>query len=137
MPPRIRLVFLGLSVVLLAIAVVPIYSELTRRSDIWWTPPGMLVPLDEAKDRVQIYARGRPLDGLIQAGQLRIAEDGSSSVLQTSDIGLRLNNWDRIRSERFPGLLISAAGFGIGAMMFLLILTGRLAYRGEKEPAAP
>jgi len=137
MPPRIRLVFLGLSVVLLAIAVVPIYSELTRRSDIWWTPPGMLVPLDEAKDRVQIYARGRPLDGLIQAGQLRIAEDGSSSVLQTSDIGLRLNNWDRIRSERFPGLLISAAGFGIGAMMFLLILTGRLAYRGEKESAAP
>jgi hypothetical protein len=137
MPPRIRLVFLGLSVVLLAIAVVPIYSELTRRSDIWWTPPGMLVPLDEAKDRVQIYARGRPLDGLIQAGQLRIAEDGSSSVLQTSDIGLRLNNWDRIRSERFPGLLISAAGFGIGAMMFLLILTGRLAYRGETEPAAP
>ena len=137
MPPRIRLVFLGLSVVLLAIAVVPIYSELTRRSDIWWTPPGMLVPLDEAKDRVQIYARGRPLDGLIQAGQLRITEDGSSSVLQTSDIGLRLNNWDRIRSERFPGLLISAAGFGIGAMMFLLILTGRLAYRGEKESAAP
>ena len=131
MPPRVRLVFLGLSVSLLAIAVVPIYSELTRRSDIWWTPPGMLVPLDEAKDRVQIYARGRPLDGLIQAGQLRIAEDGSSSVLQTSDIGLRLNNWDRIRSERFPGLLISAAGFGIGAMMFLLILTGRLAYRGE------
>ena len=137
MPPRIRLVFLGLSVVLLAIAVVPIYSELTRRSDIWWTPPSMLVPLDEAKDRVQIFARGKPLDDLIQAGQLRIAEDGSSSVLQTSDIGLRLNNWDRIRSERFPGLLISAAGFGIGVMMFLLILTGRLAYRGEKEPAAP
>jgi len=137
MPPRIRLVFLGLSVVLLAIAVVPIYSELTRRSDIWWTPPGMLVPLDEAKDRVQIYARGKPLDGLIQAGQLRITEDGSSSVLQTSDIGLRLNNWDRIRSERVPGLLISAAGFGIAAMMFLLILTGRLAYRGEKESAAP
>ena len=137
MPPRIRLVFLGLSVVLLAIAVVPIYSELTRQSDIWWTPPSMLVPLDEAKDRVQIYARGRPLDDLIQAGQLRIAAAGSSSVLQTSDIGLRLNNWDRIRSERFPGLLISAAGFGIGAMMFLLILTGRLAYRGEKESAAP
>ena len=137
MPPRIRLVFLGLSVVLLAIAVVPIYSELTRRSDIWWTPPGMLVPLDEAKDRVQIYARGRPLDGLIQAGQLRIADDGSSSVLQTSDIGLRINNWDRTRSERLPALLVSAAAFGIAAMMFLLILTGRLAYRGEKEPAAP
>jgi hypothetical protein len=137
MPPRVRLVFLGLSVTLLAMAAVPIYSELTRQSDIWWTPPSRLVPLDEAKDRVQIYARGRPLDDLIQAGQLRIAADGSSSVLQTSDIGLRLNNWDRIRSERFPGLLISAAGFGIGAMMFLLILTGRLAYRGEKEPAAP
>jgi hypothetical protein len=134
MPPRIRLFFLALSVALFAVAAVPLYTELTMRSDIWWTPRTMLVPLSEGTDRVEIYARGRPLDGLIQAGQLRIVEDGSSSVLRTSDIGLRFNNWDRVRGDRAPRLLIYAASCGVVALMFLLIVTGRLDYRGEKEP---
>jgi hypothetical protein len=92
----------------------------------------MLVPLNDGKDRVVIYARGRPLDDLIQSGQLRIGEDGSSSVLHPSDIGLRFNNWDRVRGDRVPRLLIYAASCGVTALIFLLILTGRLAYREEK-----
>ena len=136
MPPRIKLVFLGLSVTLFAIAAVPFFTELTRPSDIWWTPHTMLVPLSESKDRVEIYVRGRPLDGLIQAGQVRIVEGDSSSVLRTSDIGLRFNNWDRVRGDRVPRLLLYAASCGVAALMFLLILTGRLAYRPETEPRA-
>ena len=136
MPPRIRLVFLAFTVALFLIAAVPLFSEFTRRSDIWWTPYTMLVPLGEGKDRVEIYARGKPLDSLIQAGQLRIAGDSGSSVLQTSDIGLRFNNWDRVRGDRSARLLIYAAMCGVAALMFFLILTGRLAYRGETEPAA-
>jgi len=80
---------------------------------------------------VVVYARGRPLDGLIQSGQLRIGEDGSSSVLAMSDIGLRFNNWDRVRGDRVPRLLIYAASCAVVALIFLMILTGRLAYRGE------
>ena len=131
MPPRIKLLFLALSVSLFAVAAVPLYTELTRPSDIWWTPQTMLVPLSEGKDRVVIYARGRPLDGLIQSGQLRIGEDGSSSVLAMSDIGLRFNNWDRVRGDRAPRLLIYAASCAVTALILLMILTGRLAYRGE------
>ena len=40
------------------IAAVPLYSELSRRSDIWWTPHAMIAPFAESKDRVEIYARG-------------------------------------------------------------------------------
>lgn len=131
MPPRIKLLFLALNVSLFAVAAVPLYTELTRPSDIWWTPQTMLVPLSEGKDRVVIYARGRPLDGLIQSGQLRIGEDGSSSVMTMSDIGLRFNNWDRVRGDRVPRLLIYAASCAVVALLFLMILTGRIAYRGE------
>jgi hypothetical protein len=131
MPPRIRLVFATLSVALFFVAAIPLYAELSRRSDIWWTPHAMLVPLAESKDRVEIYARGKPLAALLQAGQLRIAEDGGSSTLATSDVGLRFNNWDRVRVERLPLLLVDAAGCGVTACLFLLVLTGRLAYRGE------
>jgi hypothetical protein len=134
MPPRNRLVFATLSLVLFFVAAVPLLGELSRRSDIWWTPQAMLVPLAESMDRVEIYARGKPLAALLQAGQLRIAEEGESSALATSDVGLRFNNWDRVRVERLPLLLVSAAGCGVTACIFLLVLTGRLAYRGEREP---
>ncbi len=132
MPPRIRLVFLGLSVSLFLVAAMPLYRELSRRPDIWWTPPTMLVPLAEGRDRAQIYARGRPVEELLEAGQLRLVEDGGSRALTSGDIGLRFNNWDRLRAESLPPLLVSAAACGVAAFMFLLILTGRLAYRGER-----
>jgi len=136
MPPRIRLVFSALSLVFFLMAAVPLYRELSRRSDIWWTPHAMAVPFTESKDRVEIYARGKPLAALLQAGQLRIAEGGGCTVVAPSEVGLRFNNWDRVRAERLPLLLVYAAVCGVTALMFLLVLTGRLAYRGERERRA-
>ena len=133
MPPRIRLVFSALSLVFFLMAAVPLYRELSRRSDIWWTPHAMAVPFTESTDRVEIYARGKPLAALLQAGQLRIAEGGGCTVVAPSEVGLRFNNWDRVRAERLPLLLVYAAVCGVTALMFLLVLTGRLAYRGERE----
>ena len=136
MPPRIRLVFSALSLVFFLMAAVPLYRELSRRSDIWWTPHAMAVPFTESTDRVEIYARGKPLAALLQAGQLRIAEDGGCTVLAPSEVGLRFNNWDRVRAERVPLLLVYAAVCGATAFTFLLVLTGRLAYRGERDSGA-
>src|SRR5438876_10013400 len=130
MPPRIRFLYSSLSVTVFLIAAVPLYTELAQRSDIWWTPHAMAVPFTESTDRVEIYARGKPLAALLQAGQLRIAEDGGCTVLAPSEVGLRFNNWDRVRAERLPLLLVYAAVCGVTALMFLLVLTGRLAYRG-------
>lgn len=136
MPPRTRLLFSSLCAVFFLSAAVPLYRELSRPTDIWWTPRTMLVPLAGSRDRVEIYARGRPLADLLEAGQLRIVEDAGSSLLATSDVGLRFDNWDRVRAERLPLLLMYAAGCGITALIFLLVVTGRLAYRGEKERTA-
>ena len=136
MPPRLRLFFLVFTAALFLIPAVSLVSELTRRSDIWWTPRTMIVPLGESKDRVEIYARGRLVDSMIQAGTLRIVRDGDTTVVRTSDIGLRFNNWDRVRGDRTPRLLIYAAMCGVLAVIFFMILTGRLAYRGEIDPAA-
>ena len=133
MPSRTRLVFAALSLVFFFVAAAPLYRELARRGDIWWTPRTMLVPLAETRDRVEIYTRGKPLAALLQAGQLRIAEEGGSSILAPSDVGLRFNNWDRVRVERIPLMLVYAAACGITACIFLLVLSGRLVYRGERQ----
>jgi len=117
MPPRVRLMVSGFSVVLFVLAAMPLYRELTRPKDTWWTPPTMLVPLAQAQDRVQVYVRGEPVGAPLE-----------------SEIGLRLNNWDRVRAQQLP-VIVSAAG-ACGAMLVLLIMvaTGRIAYRGETGP---
>lgn len=72
MPTRVRLFFSIFSVALFLIATAPLYRELSRAKDIWWTPHTMLVPLPRSQDRVEIYLRGKPLATLIEAGQLRL-----------------------------------------------------------------
>ncbi|SRR5213593_854890 len=136
MPPRLRLFYSALTGVLLLIPAMALYGELARRSDIWWTPPTLAPSLTESQDRVRIYARGRPLGALLDAKELWIKDEAGSSPLGADEIRLRLNNWDRVRAARLPMLLAYAASCGGGVVLLLLIATGRLAYRGEREPVA-
>jgi hypothetical protein len=136
MPPRVRMSFAVIIFVLFLIPALALYSELSKRADIWWTPRPLMVPLTKATDRVEVYVRGKPLVVLLEAGQLRAIDEASASVLATSDIGFRFNNWDRVRAQRIPTLLGYAAICGAMATLFLLLVTGRLAYRDEKEVVA-
>jgi hypothetical protein len=136
MPPRIRLFYSGLIAVLLLIPALALYRELSTRADIWWTPASMALSLPEAQDRVQIYVRGTPLGTLVDRKQLWIVDQAGRRAIGTQDIGLRFNNWDRIRGGRVPSLLLYAAACGAGVVLLLLVATGRLAYRGEDEAVA-
>jgi hypothetical protein len=122
--------------VLFLIPALALYGELSKRADIWWTPRPLMVPPTKATDRVEVYVRGKPLVVLLEAGQLRVIDEASASILATSDIGFRFNNWDRVRAQRIPTLLGYAAICGATATLFLLLVTGRIAYRGEKEAVA-
>ena len=136
MPPRLRLFYSGLTLGLLLIPAVALYSELARRSDIWWTPPAMASTLGDSRDRVEIYMGDKPLAARLTAQQLWIRDETGSRVVSADDIRVRFNNWERIRTARLPLLLVCAAALGAGLVIFLVIATGRLAYRGEREPVA-
>jgi uncharacterized SAM-binding protein YcdF (DUF218 family) len=79
MPPRARMLYSMFSLVFLLAASMPLVRELSQRRDIWWTPQTMLLPLAQSKDRVEVYARGKPLDALLEAGQLQTTQAGASS----------------------------------------------------------
>jgi hypothetical protein len=132
MPTRVRLFFSILTVVFFFVAAAPLYRELSRPKDIWWTPHAMLVPLARSQDRVEIYIRGKPLGTLIEAGQLRLTDERGSSVLTPNEIGLRFNNWDRVRAQHLPVSLSSAAACGAMVVLFILVATGRLTYRDDQ-----
>ena len=136
MPLRLRLFFSALTGSLLLIPALALYRELSGRPDIWWTPLPMALSISESQDRVQIFVRGKPLAALLEARQLSVTDENGSSPLGAGEIGLRLNNWDRVRADRLPVLLSYAASCGGGVVLLLLIATGRLAYRGERESVA-
>ena len=137
MPPRLRLFYSLLTGALLLIPIVALYSELSKRSDIWWTPATNPLSLTESRDRVEIYARGRPLGTVLEQGRISITDSAGPHVLNAQEIAVRLNNWDRMRIERLPLLLFYAAACGAGVIVLLVVATGRLAYRGELPPVSP
>lgn len=120
-----RYFLLALPAIFLFTSGARLYGFFHERSDIWWTPRGTLVPLAESHDRVAIYVHGRELDDLVAAGQIRLLRDSVTSVVSPADIGLRFNNWDRVRAERMSSLLISGMTAGAAAALLLvgLIIT--------------
>jgi hypothetical protein len=115
--PPYLLIFGGL---FLLTSTAPLYRFLNERSDIWWTPAASSIPLHASRDRVEIYARGTLLQTLLEDGQLRLGADADSPVLGMDEVNLRFNNWDRVRAERIPQLLMYAASAG-GAAAFMLV----------------
>ena len=132
MPRRVRLALVAMSLSVLIVTALPIVRELTRRTDIWWTPHTMLVPLADGADRVEIYVHGQPLAKLLQTGHVQVLDEGRPVSLGAGDVGLRFNNSDRVRAERLPRLLVSAALLGAAMLYLLFLVTGRLVYRAER-----
>ena len=115
-----RYLLLALPAIFLFTAGSRLYAFFQERPDIWWTPMGLLVPLAESHDRVAIYIGNRELDDLVAAGRLRLGGDSITSAVNRADIGLRFNNWDRVRAERLVGLLISGVTVGAAAALLLV-----------------
>jgi hypothetical protein len=80
----------------------------------------MSIPLEAAHHRVRVYVQDQELDQLVAARRLRLQTDSGTSIVARTDVGLRFNNWDRVRAERIPGLMIS--GITVGAAGALLLV---------------
>ena len=134
MPPRVRTMFVMMLVVLLLIPALALARELFRRSDIWWTPKTLAVPLSESAKRVEVLVRGRSLRPLVDGGQISLTTDSAAPVVSAGDITFRFNNWDRVRAQRIPVLLLYAFMIGVIGLLLILVLTNRLTYRDEVSP---
>src|SRR5256885_15194079 len=120
MAPRLRRFFSGLALGFSRSPAVALYSELARRSDIWWTPPAMASTLGDSRDRVEIYAGNKPLAAWLTAQQLWIRDDAGSRAGSADQIRLRFNNWDQTRVARLTLLLVYSATPGAGLVILLV-----------------
>jgi hypothetical protein len=122
-----RYLLLILAAVVLATSAARLYAFFQTRADIWWTPKAMSVPLEAGHHRVTVYLQDKELDDLVAKRQLLLQDDLGTRAVTRMDVGLRFNNWDRVRAEQIPSLLIFAATAGAAAALLLVGLVWTLA----------
>ncbi len=127
------LIFGGTFFLISCIQLVGFYAQ---RDDIWWTPVASPLSLEQSRDRVEVYVRGVSLQTALQSGHLQMVGGSGSTTINASDIGIRLNNYDRVRAGRLPSLLVSAAGAGATGFLLLLGLVGWVPSRPRKSGAS-
>jgi hypothetical protein len=121
---RARKFWLTFGIVILAIPASHVFRFFTQRSDIWWTPKALAVPLAESADRVEIYVQGQLLQEQLAAQRLRVLTERGSATLRVGDVALRFNNRDRVRAEQVPLLLSAAFVIGVAGVFVVLGVLG-------------
>jgi hypothetical protein len=115
-----RKVWPVLGIVVLLIPASQLFRFFTQRSDIWWTPKPLAMPLAESTDRVEIYVRGELLQEQLRAQRLRVFTDGAAATVGVGDVTLRFNNRDRVRADQIPTLLVAALVTGVVGVFVVL-----------------
>jgi len=119
-----RKLWLVLGIVVLLIPASHLFRFLTQRSDIWWTPKALAVPLAESTDRVEIYVQEQPLQEQVKMQRLQVLTDRGPATLSVADVTLRFNNRDHVRAEQIPLLLSAAVVTGIVGVFVVLSALG-------------
>ena len=115
---------LVLGIVVLLIPASHLFRFFTQRSDIWWTPKALAVPLAESTDRVEIYVHEQPLQEQLKAQRLQLVTDRGPATLSVADVTLRFNNRDHVRAEQVPLLLSAAVVSGVVGVLLVLSVLG-------------
>src|SRR5260370_38459808 len=115
------LVFGGSFFLVSCLQLVRFYAQ---RADIWWTPITSPLSLEQSRERVEVYVRGVPLQKALESGRLQLGGDSGPTSITASDIGIRLNNNDRVKAKRLPLMVMSPAGTGLTGLVLLLGLFG-------------
>jgi hypothetical protein len=110
--------------VVLFMSGLHIVTYLTQASDIWWTPKELSPSLSDVAGRVEVYVREERIDDQIRSGRLQLLVGTAPTPVTSSDVRFRFNNWDRVRAQKIPGLLTSAALVGASCVGLLLALLG-------------
>lgn len=117
---RFRTYWLALGFAFFLIPASQLFRFFVQRSDIWWTPRTLSVPLADTSDRVEIYVRDGLLQEQLSAQRLQVVTERGPVTLEAKDVRLRFDNYDRVRAAQIPILLSAAVGATVSGLLVLL-----------------
>ena len=124
--------FLILGIIMLAVSISYLLEVMLQPDNIWWTPASMELTLDETKDRVEVYVDGRIIQDVVKDQHLWVAKGQKIQPVKVEDVGIRLNNWSRVRAQQVPRVIYLSVIFALGVVFLIagvLMAMGRLSFR--------
>lgn len=107
-------------------------SAVWGRSDIWWTPLELALPLQAAANEFELHLGGELMQRQVERGALAVQnENGAMRSVAPTEIKVRLNNWQKIRAERLHGAVFAAFSLGISLTCLVLGIIGQVQSRKE------
>ena len=108
-----------------------LYQVFWGNEDIWWTPAQLRLTVEETRDRFQMTIGGKSLRKRLADGSLFAVDPGGAQYRVVSkDVGVRINNWDRVKASRIAFAAISSFGFGVS---LTLLIVGLVQWIKEKK----
>ncbi len=107
------------------------------RSDIWWTPMELALPLPAAAKEFELYIGGELMQRQVERGALAVQDkNGAMRPVAPAEIKVRLSNWQKIRAERLHGAVFAALSLGISMTCLVIGIVWHVQSKREKRSAS-
>ena len=90
-----------------------------QRDDIWWTPREMMLSLHQCRNRVEVFVKDEPLKDVLTDGRLEMQTAHGTVALSETDIGFRINNWDRVQASQLMRVGLDSGATTLAAVFLL------------------
>jgi hypothetical protein len=107
-----------------------VYRAFWGDKGIWWTPPGMSLKVEETGNDVAISIGGKLLQKHLAEGTLfAVDPNGTQYRVVSRDVGVRLNNWERVKASLLTTATLSSFCFCVSLTLLIL---GLIQWEREK-----
>jgi len=108
-----------------------LYQAFWADQNICWTPAQLRLTVEETGNRFQMTIGGKALRKHLADGTLlAVDSNGNPYRVVSQDVGVRVNNWDRVKGTILTGALASSFGFGVS---LTLLIAGWVYWVKEKK----
>ncbi len=102
------------------------YRAFWGQQNIWWTHSNMKLRLEETGNDFALYISGRLLQKHLAEGTLSgVDQNGAQYRVVSKDVGVRLNNWERVKATILATAGFAAFTFGMSVAFLIVGLVQR------------
>lgn len=114
-----------------------VYRAVWEDRNIWWTPPGMALSLEETRNRFEVAIAGKSLERHLSEGTLLAVDaKGNPYRVVSKDVSARMNNWDRVAASAWSAATISSSCVGLSAAFLMVGVVQWLRGKNRKPEEA-
>jgi hypothetical protein len=98
-----------------------VYRAFWGNRNIYWTARTMPLTIGETKNSFEMFIHRKSIHDHLTEGTLQVVlENGDQKPIAPSDIAVRINNWDKVKSSILAQSLIPSILFGASCTMLII-----------------